>query len=56
MAFYHLRLIGTCKGPADIACGISDVGSNGKVALALVINQSCQDVWHHLRADKGYKT
>ena len=44
-----LGLIGACKRPADVACSISYVGANGKVALTLVINQSCQDVWHHLR-------
>ena len=43
-----LGLIGTCKCPADITCSISYVGANGKVALTLVINQSCQDVWHNL--------
>ena len=45
---YNLGLVGACKGPADIAGSISYVGPNGKVALALVIDQSCQDVWHHL--------
>ena len=43
-----LGLISASKCPADVACSISYMGPDGKVALTLVINQSCQYVWHHL--------
>ena len=44
----HLWLVGTSKCPANITSGVSDVGTNREIAFALVVDQSSQDVWHHL--------
>ena len=48
MLLLHLWLVGTSKCPANITSGVSDVGTNREIAFALVVDQSSQDVWHHL--------
>ena len=48
MLLQHLWFVGTSKCPANITSGVSDVGTNREIAFALVVDQSSQDVWHHL--------